>query len=70
MIGLHLTHLPPGQNGYHSADDNFKWIFLNENDISSIQILLKFVPRGSNDNKSVSISSGNGLAPNRRQAIT
>ena len=34
------------------ADDNFKWIFLNGNDIISIQISLKFVPRCSNDNES------------------
>ena len=34
------------------SDDNFKWIFLNENDIIAIQISLKFVPRDSNDNKS------------------
>ena len=34
------------------ADDIFKHIFLNENDRISIQISLKFVPRGSNDYKS------------------
>ena len=33
------------------ADDFFKHIFLNENVRISIQISLKFVPRGSNDNK-------------------
>ena len=33
------------------ADDIFKWIFLNENDRIPIQISLKFVPRGSIDNK-------------------
>ena len=27
----YLTHLPPGQNGRHFADDIFKCIFLNEN---------------------------------------
>ena len=33
------------------ADDIFKCIFLNENDRISIQISLKFVPRGPVDNK-------------------
>ena len=33
------------------ADDNFKCIFLNENDRIPIQISLKFVPRSSIDNK-------------------
>ena len=46
------------------ADDNFKCNFLNENDRILIRISVKFVPR------SPSIGSGNGLALNRRQAIT
>ena len=33
------------------GDDIFKWIFLNENGRIPIQISLKFVPRGSIDNK-------------------
>ena len=33
------------------ADDIFKCIFLNENDIILIQISLKFVPRSPIDNK-------------------
>ena len=33
------------------ADDNFKCIFLNANDIIPIQISLKFVPRSHIDNK-------------------
>ena len=33
------------------ADDNFKCIFLNENDRIPIQISLKFVPRSQIDNK-------------------
>ena len=33
------------------ADDNFKCIFLNENDRIPIRISLKFVPRSPNDNK-------------------
>ena len=35
-----------------SADNIFKCIFLNENVKILIQIWLKLVPRGSNDNKS------------------
>ena len=42
------------------ADDIFKCIFFNENDRISIQISLR---------QQASIDSGNGLAPNRRQAI-
>ena len=38
------------RNG-HFADDIFKCIFLNENVWISIQIWLKFVPKGSVDNK-------------------
>ena len=46
-----LTHnnintLRPRQNGRHSADDTFKRIFMNENAIISINIPLKFVPKG------------------------
>ena len=50
------------------ADDIFKCISLNENDRIPIQSSLKFVPRSPIDNKPA--FSGNGLAPNRRQAIT
>ena len=32
------------------TDDNFKCIFLNENDRTTIQILLKFVPMSPIDN--------------------
>ena len=46
-------------------DDIFKGIFLNENVYISIQISLKFVPKG----QYASIGSDNGLAPSRRQAI-
>ena len=52
------------------ADDNFRCIFLNENDRIPIPISLIFFPRGSIGNKAACIGSGNGLAPNRRQAIT
>ena len=34
------------------ADDIFKRIFLNENVRIIVKISLKFVPEGSNDNKS------------------
>ena len=33
------------------ADDNFKCIFLNENDRIPIRISLKFIPRSPIDNK-------------------
>ena len=42
----------PAQNGHHFADDIFKRIFLNENVRISIQISLKFVPKGPIENKS------------------
>ena len=38
------------QNGSHFADDIFKPISLNENAIISIEISLKFVPNGPNNN--------------------
>ena len=38
------------QNGRHFPDDIFKWIFLNENVWISINISLKFVPRGPINN--------------------
>ena len=45
-----LTH-HPGQNGRHFADEVFKGIFVNEMLCISIQISLKFVPKGTIDNK-------------------
>ena len=42
--------LRPGQNGRHFPDDIFKCIFLNENVWISIEISLKFVPRGPINN--------------------
>ena len=57
----------PGQNGRHFTDI-FKCIFINKKCCISIWVSLKFVPKGLIDN--VSIGSGNGLAPNRWQAIT
>ena len=41
-----ISTLRPRQNGRHFPDDIFKWIFLNENVWISINISLKFVPRG------------------------
>ena len=38
------------QNGHHFPDYIFKWIFLNENVWISINISLKFVPRGPINN--------------------
>ena len=40
----------PRQNGRHFPDGIFKWIFLNENVWISINISLKFVPRGPINN--------------------
>ena len=45
-----LKTLRPRQNGRHFPDDIFKWIFLNENVWISINISLKFVPRGPINN--------------------
>ena len=45
-----LNSSSPGQNGRHFADDIFKCIFMNENVRISIQISLKFVPKGPIDN--------------------
>ena len=50
---------PPGQNGRYFADDIFRCTFVNEKFCISIQISLKFVPKGSD----------NGLVPIRRQAF-
>ena len=40
----------PRQNGCHFADYIFKYIFLNESRYIFIEISLKFVPKGPNDN--------------------
>ena len=45
-----VNSLRPRQNGRHFPDDNFKWIFLNENVWILIKISLKFVPRGRINN--------------------
>ena len=41
-----INTLRPRQNGRHFADDILKCIFLNENVYISIEISLKFVPKG------------------------
>ena len=47
MLAQHsLNTLRPRQNGRHFADDTFKRIFMNENCRISINISLKFVPKG------------------------
>ena len=45
-----VNTLRPIQNGRHFADDIFNCIFSNENAWISINISLKFVPRGQIDN--------------------
>ena len=47
---LNVNTLRPRQNGRHFPDDIFKWIFLNENVRISINISLKFVPKGPINN--------------------
>ena len=56
-VSLHLISstnefntLRPRQNGRHFPDDIFKWIFLNENVWISIEIPVKFVPKGQINN--------------------
>ena len=46
----HINTLRLRQDGRHFPDDIFKWIFLNENAWISINISLKFVPRGPINN--------------------
>ena len=45
-----INTLRPRQNGRRFQDDIFKWIFLNENVWISIEISLKFVPKGEINN--------------------
>ena len=47
---VQVNTLRPWQNGRHFADDIFKCIFLNKNIWISIQISLKFVPKGPINN--------------------
>ena len=46
-----LTHLPLDKLAANLADDNFKCIFLNENDRIPIQFSLEFVPMSPINNK-------------------
>ena len=46
----YLSHLPLDKMAAILADDNFKCIFLNENDRIPTWITLKFVPKSSIDN--------------------
>ena len=62
-----LGTLRQRQNGWHVEDRIFKCIFLNENIWSSIDISLKFVPKGQIDNFASLVH--NGLAPTRRQSV-
>ena len=50
MIASANGTLRPRQNGRHFADNIFKCIFLNENVCISINISLKFVPKGPINN--------------------
>ena len=50
-LGHELTHLPLYKMAAILADDNFKCIFLNENDRIPLRISLKFVPRSPIHNK-------------------
>ena len=45
-----INSLRPRQNGRRFADDTFKRILLNENVRISIEISLKFVPKGPINN--------------------
>ena len=53
-----------------SAHNNFKCIFLNENDSIPIRIDCTEICFQETSWQYASIGSGNGLKPNRRQAIT
>ena len=68
MMACHVNTLRLRQNGCYFADYIFRVIFLNENWCILIQMSLKFVPKGSVDNKPA-FGSGNGLSPVRCQAI-
>ena len=51
------------------ADNIFKCIFLNENVWISINISLKFVPKGPINNIPALVQIDDGLVPARRQGI-
>ena len=61
--GVHYgQYIPQNKN-------TFRCIFVNEKFCILLETSLKFVPKGHIDNKT-STGLENGLAPNRRQAIT
>ena len=64
-----VLNLRPQQNDQHLADDILKLIFLNKRDCIIIKFLYMFIPWGLIDWK-VNIHLGNGLVPNRWQAMT
>ena len=47
---VHVNTLSPRQNGRHFPDDIFRCIFLNENVWISIEVSLKFFPKGPINN--------------------
>ena len=52
LFCLYVNLSPSGQNGHHFADDIFKWIFFNGTVWISIQISLKYAPKGPINNES------------------
>ena len=64
-LQIQLKTLRPKEKGHHSADNIFKYISLNENVPISLQFSPKYFPMV----KMTIISSGDGLALHRRQAI-
>ena len=68
VCAIPLTRLPLDTTAVILADDIFKCIFVNESYKITIQISLKLVPMSPTANKA-STGSGNGLAPNKQQAI-
>ena len=50
VCGIYINSLRPRRNRRHFADDTFKYIFFNENVIVSVEISLKFVPKGPINN--------------------
>ena len=49
-ISCYINTLRPRRSRRHFADDIFKCILLNENALTSIQISLKFIPKGPINN--------------------
>ena len=68
LLFIIFDTLRPIQNGHHSPDDIFKYIFLNENIWISIKISPKFVLKGPID-KILENGTDNCLVPTKRQAI-